>query len=419
MLILTPITNLIKLLFTIDYRLTICLNNNKLFKEIIMYKIYLDNGATSFPKPIEVVNSISTYISSIGGNINRGAYENSFHAENIVFETRELLCELFNYNEPTNVVFTKNITESLNVILKGLLKTEDHVIVSSMEHNAVMRPLNSLSNSGVSYTAVHCNEEGELDLLSLKNYIKPNTKAVVMTHSSNVCGTILPYKEIGEFCKNNNLYFIADTAQTAGFLDIDMMSMNIDVLCFTGHKSLLGPQGIGGFIIKDSLISKISPLIEGGTGSMSEYEIQPSYMPDKFEGGTLNMPGIYGLNASLKYLKAKDLKSIREEELALTKLFLDNLLPIKNIKILGKPSIINRTPVISIDFLEKDNGEIAYTLSKNYGIATRCGLHCAPSAHKTLGTCPKGTVRFSLGMYNTEAEINYTLKAIKEICVMK
>ncbi len=383
-----------------------------------MPEIYLDNGATSFPKPIEVVDSISAYISSIGGNINRGVYENSFNAENTVFETRELLCELFNYHEPTNVVFTKNITESLNIVLKGLLKNGDHVIVSSMEHNAIMRPLNSLSSKGISYSVSQCNKYGELDVLDLTNHITPNTVAIIMTHSSNVCGTVLPYKEIGAFCKKNNLYFIADTAQTAGFLDIDMEDMNIDALCFTGHKSLLGPQGIGGLIIKDKLVSKISPLIEGGTGSLSEYEVQPNYMPDKFESGTLNIPGIYGLNASLKYLKHKGLENIRKKELYLTGLFIDGVLPLKNINILGKTLTDNRTPVVSINFLEKDNGEIAYILSKNYGISTRCGLHCAPSAHKTLETFPNGTIRFSFGEFNTEAEINYTVNAIKEICHM-
>jgi len=380
-----------------------------------MRKVYLDNGATSFPKPNSVAEAMTNYIVNVGGNVNRGSYDSSFNAENIVYETRELLCELFNFSKPENVIFTSNITHSLNVILKGFLKAGDHVITSSMEHNAVLRPLNALQSKGIEHSVVPCNSLGELNPSDLHKYIKSNTKAVIMTHSSNICGTIMPYEEIGKFCKENSLCFIADTAQTAGSIPIDMEKMNIDILCFTGHKGLLGPQGIGGFLIKDELAKITSPLIEGGTGSFSEYEVH--YMPDKFEGGTINIPGIFGLNASLKYLNEKGINNIRKHEMRLTKLFLDNIKGIEDIKAFGLPSVENRTPVVSIDFPRGDNGEISYILSKNYGISVRCGLHCAPSAHKTIGTYPNGTVRFSFGPFNTEEDILYTINAIKEVII--
>ena len=380
-----------------------------------MKNIYLDNGATTFPKPQQVLDAMVNYITNIGGNVNRGSYETSFAAENIVYETRELLCELFNFDKPENVIFTNNITTSLNTVLKGYFKSGDHVIVSSMEHNAVMRPLNSLCKSGVTYSVVPCNNLGQLNPCGIEPLIKDNTKALIMTHSSNVCGTILPYKEIGEICKKRNLTFIADTAQTAGCIPIDMKKMNIDILCFTGHKSLLGPQGIGGFIIKDELVKEVTPFIEGGTGSLSEQEIQPEYMPDKFEGGTPNIPGIYGLNAALKYLKSIGIQNIHSHELKLTKEFIEGILSIDKVKVIGNLSCENRTSVVSLDFPDNDNGEISYLLSKNYGISTRCGLHCAPSAHKTLGTFPNGTVRFSFGPFNTSDDVKYTISSIKKV----
>lgn len=380
-----------------------------------MKRIYLDNGATSFPKPKEVVDSMTNYMLSVGGNINRGSYKDSFDAENLVYETRELLCKFFNFSKAENVVFTSGITESLNVIIKGLFNSGDHIIVSSMEHNAVLRPLNSLSKIGVEFTVVPCNSIGELNVDSLNLYLKPNTKAIIMTHSSNVCGTILPFNEIGSFCNKNNLYFIADTAQTAGALPIDIKETNIDVLCFTGHKNLLGPQGIGGFLISEELSKLINPLIEGGTGSFSEYEYQPSYMPDKFEGGTPNIPGIYGLNAGIKYINSIGLTNIQKQEEHLTQLFIDRALEIPEAKVIGSLSSKDRTSVVSLNFPDYDNGEIAYYLDKDYGISVRCGLHCAPLAHKTLGTFPNGTVRFSFGIFNTEDHINYAIDSLKKV----
>lgn len=380
-----------------------------------MNSVYLDNGATAFPKAPGVVESMSNYLTRIGCNINRGGYSRTFEAEDVVYETRELVCELFNCHKPENVIFTKNITESLNVLIKGLLKSGDHVIVSSMEHNAVMRPLNSIKTCGVEYSRAQCNVYGELDLKEVVKNIKPNTKAIIMTHASNVCGTILDLKRVGNISKENGLYFIIDTAQTAGFLDIDYEELNADAIAFTGHKGLLGPQGIGGFILSDNLASKVTPIIEGGTGSLSDEEIQPEYMPDKFEAGTLNIPGIYGLNASLKYILKEKVSTIREKELYLLEHFLEGLLNMPKLKIIGRRDLHHRTAVVSIDIPHMDNGEVAYELSSKFGIMTRSGLHCAPSAHKTLGTFPRGTIRFSFSHFNTIDEVKYTIDAIYKI----
>ena len=379
-----------------------------------MKYVYLDNGATSYPKAPGVAKSMSDYILNVGTNIGRGAYDSSYEAENIVYETRELICELFNFDKPENVIFTKNVTESMNVLIKGLLRDGDHVVVSSMEHNAVMRPLNALGDK-IEYTRVQCNKLGELKIEDVENSIKPNTRAVIMTHASNVCGTILDLEKVGEICKRNNKFFIIDGAQTAGFSDIDFQRLNADAIGFTGHKSLLGPQGIGGFVVNDRTAGEMNTLIEGGTGSLSDTERQPDYMPDKFEAGTLNIPGIYGLNASLKYLFSYGIKNIREKEVYLLDKFLEGLLNVKKIRLVGKTTSDDRTAVLSVDFIDDDNGLVAYELGKEYGIMTRSGLHCAPSAHKTLGTFPEGTARFSLGHFTTLEEIEYSISCINDI----
>ena len=379
-----------------------------------MNYVYLDNGATSYPKAPGVAESMSDYILNVGTNIGRGAYNLSYRAENIVYETRELICELFNFNKPENVIFTKNITESLNILIKGLLKEGDHVIVSSMEHNAVMRPLNSLADK-VQYTKAKCNILGELDIEDLICSIKPNTKAIIITHASNVCGTILELEKVGEICKNNKIFFIIDSAQTAGFLDINFQRLNADAIAFTGHKSLLGPQGTGGFMVNDKMVNEMNTLIEGGTGSLSDSEIQPNYMPDKFESGTLNIPGIYGLHTSLKYLLNYGIKNIRDKEIDIFDKFLEGIFNIEKINPIGKKNSKGRTGVVSIDFTSDDNGLVAYELSKKYNIMTRSALHCSPSSHKTLGTFPQGTVRFSLSHFTTLREIEYSIDCINNI----
>lgn len=373
-----------------------------------MKEIYLDNAATSYPKAPGVAETVSHFLSSIGCNVNRGAYTKAYQTEEVIYETRELLCRLFRFDKPENVVFTKNVTESMNVIIKGLLKSGDHVIVSSMEHNAVMRPLNNLRARNLEVDILECNKEGALSpdqVESLPSLIQANTKAVFMTAASNVCGTMLPLKEIGHFCRMNNIFFIVDSAQTAGFTEMDMNWLNVDALAFTGHKGLLGPQGIGGFLVNKRIEPSIEPLIEGGTGSFSELETQPACMPDKFEAGTLNIPGIFGLNAALKYLFKVGIDKIREQELHLLNLFMTRILEIPSAQLIGKSDLQDRTSIISINFPKHDNAEVSYLLYKEHGIMTRSGLHCAPSGHRTLGTFPHGTVRFSFSHFNTEEEV--------------
>lgn len=383
-----------------------------------MRKVYLDNAATSYPKAPGVSAAVCDYIDNVGSNVGRGTYQSSYSAGEIVYETRELLSELFKFDNPLNVVFTMNITQSLNTLLKGFLKPGDHVILSSMEHNAVMRPISNLQKLGVEFDRVLCDANGKLSSIEIEKYIKFNTRLVVMTHASNVCGTILPLCEVGEICKRHNIKFIIDSAQTAGVIDIDFNKFNLSALAFTGHKGLLGPQGVGGFVINNELVKQINPFIEGGTGSLSESELQPEYMPDKFESGTLNLPGIYGLYASLKYIKSTGIDTIHKIEMELTKKFLDGVLNIDGIRNVGLSTIEGRTSVVSLDFKNLDNSEIAFILDREFGIMTRVGLHCSPSAHKTLNTFPKGTLRFSFGHFSTTEEVDYTIDSIVKVMNM-
>ena len=382
-------------------------------------KIYFDNAATSFPKPAAVTEAMIYYLTELGVNINRGCYDNAFKAEDVLFETRELICELFGGNDPRNVVFTKNITESLNFVIKGLLQPGDHVLVSSMEHNAVMRPLMQLTAQGITFDRIPCAPDGSMDPASIEPLIKPNTRAVILLHASNVCGTILPIPEIGKLCAKNGLIFIVDSAQSAGVLDLNMEDMHIDALCFTGHKSLLGPQGIGGFVLKEHMINMLTPLISGGTGSISHTELIPEFMPDRFEAGTMNLPGIFGLNAALKYLNSVGISTIRKQETDLTRHMLQELSALETaagqLRIVGKNTTEGRTSVISISTPNHDPAQVAFDLDQEFSIMTRVGLHCAPSAHKTLGTFPTGTIRFSFGPHNTHDEIDLAIGALKTI----
>lgn len=381
-----------------------------------MTRIYLDNACTTFPKPSEVPASMSDFISNHGVNINRGSYSPAYDMEELVYTTRLWLAELFNYPDCKNVIFTANVTTSLNMVIKGLLKPGDHVLVSSMEHNAVMRPLVQLTQYGITFDRIPCTIEGELHLTALAELVKPETRAIIMTHASNVCGTMMPLAEVGAFCHDHGLLFIVDSAQTAGVVPIDMAAMHIDALCFTGHKGLLGPQGIGGFIVTDAVADAMTPLIAGGTGSVSHTEEMPDFLPDKFESGTLNLPGIVGLHASLAYIRKVGLDAICQKEMALTERFLHGIRDIPGLAIVGKKDTTNRTAVVSITATNQDNAIVAQELEDQYGIMTRVGLHCAPSAHKTLGTFPSGTIRFSFGHYNTADEINTAIHALQSLC---
>lgn len=383
-----------------------------------MEKMYLDNASTTFPKPESVAKSVYDYMTKSGSNINRGCYDSAYSVEETVFETRQLLTELFGGGDCKNVIFTKNVTESLNVILKGFLKPGDHVLVSSMEHNAVMRPIVQMEKAGCSFDRIPCTETGELLADEIEGMLKPNTKAIVMMHASNVCGTVMPIEKVGAICQTHGIKFIVDCAQTAGVLDIDMEKMHIDALAFTGHKGLLGPQGIGGFILKEEMIAAIDPLLSGGTGSISHTEEIPEFMPDRFEPGTMNLPGIIGLHAGLLWLKETGIENIRNHELQLTKRFLEGLEPLEKeglIRIVGKRDLENRTGVVSIQTLQRELSDAAFELDSTYGIMTRVGLHCAPSAHKTLGTYPTGTIRFSFGWWNKPEEVDAALRALAEL----
>ena len=395
-----------------------------------MTQIYLDNGSTSFPKAPGVAEAVYSFMTRGGANTGRGSYRKAYSAETMVYETRCLTAELFHAEDPRQVVFTKNVTESLNLVLKGFLKPGDHVLTSAVEHNAVMRPLQQLgkelfpgedaADAGcVTFTRIPCTETGELRTELLEQCLRPETKAVVMTHASNVCGTILPAAEVGRFCRDHGLKFILDSAQTAGVVPVNMEEMQIDALCFTGHKGLLGPQGTGGMVLRKGMEREITPLISGGTGSISHTELVPEFLPDRFEAGTLNLPGIAGLRAALFWLKERGIDANREHEEQLTERFLRRLLPLEQaglLRIAGRKTGKGRTAAVSLQTLQTDPAEAAFLLDERYGIMTRVGLHCAPAAHKTLGTFPAGTIRFSFGWANTEEEADAAAAAMEEIC---
>lgn len=390
-----------------------------------MQQIYLDNASTTFPKPQVVADAVYQYITHAGTNISRGTCTTS--SENLVYTTRELLCDFFGAEDSKNVIFTKNVTESLNIIIKGLLLSGDHVLVSAMEHNAVMRPLQQIGTElttdnapadAITFSRIPCDAEGALRLDALPQLVRPNTRAIIMTHASNVCGTVQPLAEVGSFCQEHGLHFIVDSAQSAGILPLNMQKLHIDALAFTGHKGLLAPQGIGGLLLRENIIDEITPLIVGGTGSLSHTERTPRFLPDKFEAGTLNLPGIAGLQAALVWLRQQGLEKIRTHELMLTQQLLDGLHQLEAqglLRIVGKMNCNERLGVVSIATEKMDIAELAFILADKYAIATRVGLHCAPHAHKTLGTYPTGTLRFSFGWNNTDAEVSAALHALSEV----
>lgn len=380
-----------------------------------MNYIYLDNASTTFPKAPNVASAMADYITNCGININRGSYSLAYDVEDTIYTTRQRLNTLFNGHDPSHVVFTQNVTMSLNMVIKGLLKAGDHVLVSSMEHNAVMRPLTQLLDEGITFDTIPCDSTGSIQMDSIEPLICPNTVALIINHASNVCGTIQPLKSIGPICKAHNLQFIVDAAQTAGVIPIDVKACHIDALCFTGHKGLLGPQGIGGIILTKEMAQTLTPLIAGGTGSFSHLETMPTHMPDAFEAGTLNLPGIIGLNEGLDYIESQGMENIHNHELVLTQSFLEGLQSIDGINIVGKQNIQDRTAVVSITIDGMDPANIAYELESTYHIMTRVGLHCAPRAHQTLGTYPEGTVRFSFGYANTHKDMESALSALHRI----
>ncbi|MCI2062593.1 MAG: aminotransferase class V-fold PLP-dependent enzyme [Eubacteriaceae bacterium] len=381
-----------------------------------MREVYFDNAATSHPKRNGVSAAMKYFLDELDCNVGRGAYKKAFETEKVIIDTRERLCSLFGAEvSGEHAVFTANVTQALNTVMKGLLHQGDHFLISGLEHNAVARPAEELRKRGAAYDVIPCSRSGILDTEALEKLIRPATKAVVMTHASNVSGNILPIAEVGAICRKHGLRFVLDSAQTAGYLDIDMKAAAVDALCFTGHKSIGGPQGIGGFILGSGFAGEIAPLIDGGTGSISDKIEMPDFLPDKFEAGTQNLPGIFGLHAALEAIAETDMEAERKKEERLTEMFLEIIAGIDCADAAGGGGAACRCPIVSVDFRGHDNADIAQRLAAEYGIMTRVGMHCAPIAHRSLGTFPQGTVRFSFSAANTEAEIAYAADALREI----
>ncbi len=375
--------------------------------------IYLDNAATSWPKPDQVHKAMEKALVELGANPGRGNHQGSLGISRVIFRTREALAELFNVQDPNRIVFTSNATHSLNLGIQGLLQPGDHVITSSMEHNSVWRPLKYVEATGVELDVVQCDYQGVLNIAALSDLIKPNTKLIAVTHASNVTGTLLPIAEIGALAKKHNITLLVDAAQTAGVFPIDVMKMNIDLLAFPGHKGLLGPQGTGGLYIAPGI--DLKPLFHGGTGSSSELEFQPEVLPDRFESGTLNAVGLAGLGAGVSYLLHTGLDTIREREQHLCRTLLDGLENVSNLVIYGPEKNHSRAPIVSLNLGSTDSTEVGFILDRAFDIAVRAGLHCAPQAHKTIGTLSQGAVRFSPSHFTTDEEIATAITAIKEI----
>ena len=379
-----------------------------------MDQIYLDNAATSFPKPEGVSAAMKAYLDQVGATINRSVYGAAQDAGLVTLQLRQRLKKLFHFPEPvTHVILTPGATWSLNMAIRGFLKPGDHCIVSSMEHNAVMRPL--LALEGVGYSRIPCDREGLLDPGAIEGLIQPNTKLLVLAHGSNVCGSVQDAAAVGAICKKHGIAFVLDAAQTAGHFPIDFEALGLSALCVPGHKGLLGPSGIGALLMTDAFSKALTPILAGGTGSASDSEYLPEYLPDRFESGTPNLPGIYGWEAALRFVELTGGEALRSHEMALCKRFLDGLQTIEGAALCGTRDLSRRVGVVSVDFLREDNAEAAFRLETEFGILTRCGLHCAPSAHQTLDTFPRGTVRFSLGFANTEADVDAALAAIRAI----
>ena len=383
-----------------------------------MALIYFDNAATTWPKPEETYTAMDHYSRWVGGSPGRSAHRLSIEAGRIVMDARESLARLFGTDDPFQIVFTKNATEALNLAIFGLLSPGDHVITSSVEHNSVMRPLRILESRGVSLSVVPCSLRGELDPGDLPALIKANTKAIVLTHASNVTGTIMPVYEIGKIARDHGLILCMDAAQTAGAMPIDVEQMNIDLLAFTGHKSLFGSQGTGGLYIRRGLEERIPPLTVGGTGSRSEFESQPDFMPDKYESGTPNAVGLAGLGAGVDFILSRGVENIRARETELTQHFLDGLKSINGVHVYGVGDASRQTAVVSFNIDGIAPSEATLTFDDQFGIMSRPGLHCAPAAHRTIGTFPEGTIRFSFGYFNTEDEIDIALKSLRSLTGM-
>lgn len=373
--------------------------------------IYLDNAATTIKKPQCVIDAVVNAMTHMG-NAGRGANEASLDASRIIYDTREKISDLVNLKNPSRVAFTCNSTESLNTAIKGILTNKDHAITTSLEHNSVLRPLYELEEKGMKLSVVQCDENGNINYDDFEKLIKENTKAIVCTHASNLVGNVLDVKKIGEISKKHNLVLIVDASQSAGVFDIDMQDMNIDILCFTGHKGLLGPQGTGGLCVREGI--NVRPLKVGGSGVNTFSKTQPEAMPTILEAGTLNGHAIAGLNAALDYLKEEGIENIQKREEELMFRFYNGIKDIKDIKIYGNFEN-KRAAIVAFNVGDIDSAAFSDELSLYHDISTRPGAHCAPLMHKAMNTVEQGAIRFSFSHYNTEEEIDTAINAVKEI----
>ncbi len=374
--------------------------------------IYMDNAATTLKKPQEVIDAVVQAMTSMG-NAGRGANEAALGAARMIYAAREKLCHFFGGDQPSRLVFTNNSTESLNIALKGLLNPGDHVVTTVLEHNSVLRPLYQLQESGVELTVINCDEKGNIDLRDMETAIRENTRMIVCTNGSNLTGNYIPLEPIGKLAHRHGLLFVADASQTVGVFPIDVKKMQIDVLCFTGHKGMLGPQGTGGMYVSEGV--EIRPFKAGGTGVQTFSKTQPKEMPVRLEAGTLNGHGIAGLLAGVEYLEKTGIETIREKEQMLMRRFYDGIKDIQGLTFYGDFEQKERCPIVTFNIGDYDSGEVSDALLMDYEISTRPGGHCAPLLHEAFGTVKQGAVRFSFSHYNTEEEIDAAIRAVYEL----
>jgi cysteine desulfurase family protein len=378
--------------------------------------IYFDNAATSWPKPPGVAEAMVHFLNEVGANPGRAAHRRAVESGRIVYGAREAVAELFNAPDPLRVVFGPNVTEALNLALRGLLRPGDHVITSSVEHNSVMRPLRALERVGVELTVVRCSAEGVLDPAGVETAIRPNTTMIALNHASNVMGTLLPVAEVGHIARERDVLLLVDAAQTGGAYPVDIQADLIDLLAFTGHKSLYGPMGTGGLVVGERVpVETLEPLKRGGTGSRSEHEEQPDFLPDMCESGTRNAVGLAGLAAGIRWIQERGVATLRAHEEALAQQLIDGLRDIPGVTVYGGQDARLQTATVSFNIDNMSPSEAGLRLDEEYGIMCRVGLHCAPAAHRTLGTFPTGTVRFGLGAMNSVAEVDAAVEAVARL----
>lgn len=376
--------------------------------------IYLDNAATTRPKPPGVAEAVTAAMMS-WGNCGRGAHEEALASARAVFSVREKVAKLLGCKRADHVAFTPNSTQALNIAISGLLGPEDHILSTDLEHNSVLRPLYRLRQQGAEVDFVPADPNGRLDYDAFEKLLRPNTKAVVCTHASNLTGDMIDIGWVGEFCHQHGLLFILDASQTAGVFPIDMEQQHIDVVCFTGHKSLLGPQGTGGLCVREGL--DIRPFAVGGTGVQSYLETQPTEYPTRLEAGTLNSHGLAGLNASLEFLMETGIDTIRAHEMALARRFYEAVREVPGVRVYGDFHKPERAPVVALNIGDYESGEVADELAERFGIATRPGAHCAPRMHRALGTTEQGAVRFSWSYFNTKEETDAAAEAVRTLAL--